>query len=71
MLWVGGHILRAGSDQLGWHTLEGVVGHAVESAGAVLAWLADTAVSAVIGLVVGVVVVVLMHLLSLVTRSAS
>jgi len=22
----GGHILRAGSDQLGWHTLEGVVG---------------------------------------------
>ena len=71
MLWVGGHILRAGSDQLGWHTLEGVVGHAVESAGAVLAWLADTAVSAVIGLVVGVVVVVLMRLLSLVTRSAS
>ena len=71
MLWVGGHILREGSDRLGWHTPEGLVGHAVESAGAVLVWLADTALSAVIGLVVGLVVIALMHLLSLVTRSAS
>jgi predicted DNA repair protein MutK len=71
MLWVGGHILRAGSDQLGWHTLEGLIGHAVESVGAVLTWLVNTAVSAVIGLAVGVVVFALMHLLSLVTRSAS
>ena len=39
MFWVGGHILREGIDHLGWHALEGLVGHAVESVGAVLAWL--------------------------------
>jgi predicted DNA repair protein MutK len=71
MLWVGGHILRAGSDHLGWHALEGVVGRAVGSVGGVLAWLADAGVSAVIGFVVGVVVFGLMQLLSVVTRSAS
>jgi uncharacterized protein len=71
MLWVGGHILRAGSDHLGWHSLEGLIGRATESVGGVLAGLADAAVSAVIGLVVGVVVVALMQLLSLITPSAS
>ena len=59
MLWVGGHILLAGSDHLGWHSLEG------------LARLANAVVSAVIGLVVGVLVLALMQLWSLVTRSAS
>ena len=59
MLWVGGHILLAGSDHLGWHSLEG------------LARLANAVVSAVIGLVVGVLVLALMRLLSSVTRSAS
>jgi len=49
MLWVGGHILLAGSDRLGWHTpyglvhhVEDQVHHGVESAGGVLAWLVNT-----------------------------
>ena len=78
MLWVGGHILLAGSDHLGWHTpyglvhhVEDQVHHGVESAGGVLAWLVNTGASAVIGLVVGAVVVALMHLLSFGRRTTS
>ncbi|MDH6198620.1 putative DNA repair protein MutK [Mycobacterium frederiksbergense] len=70
MLWVGGHILLAGTDTLGWHTLYGLVHHAeewvhhaVQGVGAVLAWLTNTAASAVIGLTVGAVVVAIMHVL--------
>ncbi|OSC43249.1 DUF808 domain-containing protein [Mycobacterium decipiens] len=71
MLWVGGHILLVGSHHLGWHTpyglvlhLEEHVHHAVESVGGVLAWLINTGVSAVIGVVVGALVVALMHLVA-------
>ncbi|WP_396916475.1 DUF808 domain-containing protein [Mycolicibacterium sp.] len=70
MLWVGGHILLVGTDTLGWHTLYGLVHHAEEwvhhavpGVGAVLAWLTNTAASAVIGLIVGGVVVAIMHVL--------
>lgn len=58
MLWVGGHILLAGTDELGWtgpyhlvHDLE----HAVEDLplGGLWAWLANTAISAAVGFVVG------------------
>ncbi|OMC04531.1 ABC transporter [Mycobacterium sp. NS-7484] len=71
MLWVGGHILLVGTDTLGWHTLYGWVHHAEEAVrhavgggfGGVLAWLTNTAASAVIGLVVGTVVVGVMHVL--------
>jgi uncharacterized protein len=73
MLWVGGHILLAGSDHLGWHTLydlvhsvEDRVRHSVKAVGGVLALLVETAASAVIGLIVGAVVVAVMHLLSFV-----
>jgi uncharacterized protein len=69
MLWVGGHILLVGTDTLGWHHpyavvhhLEGYV-HDVAGVGAVLAWLVNTAASAVIGLVVGAVVVAVVHVL--------
>jgi uncharacterized protein len=68
MLWVGGHILLVGTDELGWHPPYGVVHHWEEAVahvsgiGAVLAWLVNTAVSAVIGLIVGAVVVAVMHL---------
>ncbi len=68
MLWVGGHILLVGTDELGWHppydlvhTLEEAV-HAVPAVGGVLAWLAGTLASALVGLVVGAVVVAVMHL---------
>ncbi len=78
MLWVGGHILLAGSDHLGWHTpydlvhyVDDRVRHSVKAFGAVLAWLVNTGASAVIGLVVGGVVVALMHLLSFGRRGRS
>ena len=71
MFWVGGHILREGSDHLGWHALEGLVGHTLESVGGVLAWLLNTAVSAGIGLVVGLAVLALGRLPSVITGSAS
>jgi uncharacterized protein len=78
MLWVGGHILLAGSDHLGWHTpydlvhhVEDRVRHSVKAFDAVLAWLVNTGASAVIGWVVGAVVVALMHLLSFGRRGRS
>jgi predicted DNA repair protein MutK len=71
MLWVGGHILLVGTNTLGWHAPYGLVHHAeeyvrhaVEAVGGVLAWLVNTACSAVIGLVVGAVVVGIVHVLS-------
>ena len=70
MLWVGGHILLAGVDELGWHApydavhhLEEDVHHAVSGIGAVLGWLVNTFASAVVGLVVGAVIVAVMHVL--------
>jgi uncharacterized protein len=69
MLWVGGHIELVGLDDLGWHApydlvhdLEHEVSHAVSTGGDVLAWLVNTAASAVFGLVLGALVVVGMHL---------
>ena len=63
MLWVGGHILLAGSDELGWHDPYDKVHdleHGVEDIGAVggvLEWLVNTGASAVVGFVVGAVLV--------------
>ena len=58
MLWVGGHILLVGVDELGWHTLYDWVHHAEEAVGGgALGWCVNTLASAVIGLVVGAVVV--------------
>ncbi len=71
MLWVGGHILLVGVDDLGWHWPYGLVHdweHAITDAvsgffGSLLAWLVNTGVSAVIGLVVGALVVAVLHLI--------
>lgn len=69
MLWVGGHILLLGTDELGWHGPYSLVHHAEEAVhhiaglGAVLGWLVNTAASAIIGLVVGTIVVGVMHVL--------
>lgn len=63
MLWVGGHIILAGSDELGWHDPYDKVHdleHGVEDVGAVggvLEWLVNTGASAVVGFVVGAVLV--------------
>ncbi len=62
MLWVGGHILLVGADELGWHKPYELVHdleHHVEDwpAGGVLEWLVNTAASALVGVAVGLVVV--------------
>jgi predicted DNA repair protein MutK len=68
MLWVGGHILLVGLDELGVsvlydlvHHLEEDVGDALGAVGGVGAWLTNTAASAVLGVVVGAIVVAVMH----------
>ena len=69
MLWVGGHILLVGTDELGWHTVYGFVHHLEEAAheatgalGGVVGWLVNTLFSALVGLVVGAFAVVVMTL---------
>lgn len=60
MLWVGGHLVISNLAETFWHGPEDVVHvvtHAVEGAGPVVVWLADTAVSMVFGLVLGLIVV--------------
>ncbi|MEZ5258937.1 MAG: DUF808 domain-containing protein [Ilumatobacteraceae bacterium] len=65
MLWVGGHILLAGTDELGWHRPYEFVHHLEEPAhdvsgiGGVLGWLVNTAASAVVGVVVGFAIVMI------------
>jgi hypothetical protein len=69
MLWVGGHILLVGADELGLHApyealhhVEEAVHEATGALGGVLAWLVDTAASAVVGLLVGALVVLVLSL---------
>lgn len=63
MLWVGGHILLAGMHELGWsapydlvHSLEHAA-HGVPGVGSILGWFANTLASALLGLVVGSILV--------------
>ena len=69
MLWVGGHIILLGADELGFHPLYEFVHHLEEAAhdatgalGGVVGWLVNTLGSAILGLVVGAIVVVVMNL---------
>ena len=78
MLWVGGHILLVGVDDLGWHApydlvhyLEEAVHDAVPGVGGFLAWVVNTAASALVGVVVGAVAVTVWHLLPLPRRKGS
>jgi predicted DNA repair protein MutK len=63
MLWVGGHILIVGTYELGWDLLYDLVHHAenwvtdVPVVGTALAWLVNTLISAIVGVVVGSLVV--------------
>ena len=64
MLWVGGHILLVGADDLGWHgpyslvhSAEEAVHGAVGALGGLLGWFVNTLASAAVGLVVGALVV--------------
>lgn len=68
MLWVGGHIVVDSLHKLGWDGLYGPI-HAAEhavhemagGAGGVLGWLTNTALSAVVGLVLGAVIALGLH----------
>ncbi len=69
MLWVGGHILLVGSDELGLHAVYGAVHHLEEAAheatgalGGVVGWLVNTLASALVGLVVGALIVLVLAL---------
>ncbi len=67
MLWVGGHILLVGTDELGLHFLYSAVHHMEEAAhdatgalGGVIGWLVNTFFSAVLGFLVGALIVLVM-----------
>ena len=71
MLWVGGHILLLGVDELGWHapydlvhSAAEAVGEALAALGGLVAWLVETLASAAVGLAVGAVVVLVVTLVS-------
>ena len=63
MLWVGGHILIVGADELGWHMplqLAHGVGHLfidIPAVGGVLNWLGETVVAMIVGLLWGLMVI--------------
>jgi predicted DNA repair protein MutK len=68
MLWVGGHILLVGLDEIGVTFLYDTVHHAEEDvkdalggAGGVGAWLVNTGASAVLGLIIGAIAVAVME----------
>ncbi|KRE43690.1 DUF808 domain-containing protein [Knoellia sp. Soil729] len=77
MIWVGGHILLVGLDDLsqeyGWsllhhpyswvHHAEEWVHNATGPLGGILGWVTNTVGSAILGLIVGAVVVVILHLI--------
>jgi predicted DNA repair protein MutK len=69
MLWVGGHILLVGLDELGVHFLYDFVHHLEEDVheatgalGGALGWLTNTIASAILGTIVGAIVVTALHL---------
>jgi len=62
MLWVGGHILLVGLDELGVGFLYDFVHHLEEDAGGgVPGWLINTTASAILGVIVGAIVVAVLH----------
>jgi predicted DNA repair protein MutK len=65
MLWVGGHILLTGLDELGLSAPYDLVHHLEhdvhDALGGVAAWLTNTAASALLGIVVGAIVVAILH----------
>lgn len=63
MLWVGGHIVLVGADELGWHLPLGIahaVGHVfidIPAVGGALNWLGETVVAMILGLLWGLVII--------------
>lgn len=78
MLWVGGHLLLVGADELGLtapydvvHHAEEAVAEALGAAGPVAGWLVATLAAAVLGLVVGLLVVAVVHAVGVVRHRRS
>lgn len=78
MLWVGGHILLVGIDELGFHPpyafvhhLSEAVHHAVPGVGGALGWIVETFFSMVLGVLLGAVVVGAVHLVGRLRGRAS
>ena len=70
MLWVGGHILLAQSYEAGLrppyelvHDAEHWTAHAIGVFEGGVAWLVNTGISAVVGLLIGAVVALIVHVL--------
>ena len=64
MLWVGGHIFLNGLHELGWDPLYDLVHHAEEAVHhGVQGWIVNTALSAVFGLLLGLVIIGLLRVL--------
>lgn len=60
MLWVGGHLVVQNLAETLWsgpYDLVHVITHAIEAAGPVVVWIVDTAISAVFGLILGLLIV--------------
>lgn len=60
MLWVGGHLVLQNLEETFWagpYELVHVVTHAIEAAGPVVVWIVETAMSAIFGLVIGLIIV--------------
>jgi predicted DNA repair protein MutK len=60
MLWVGGHLIIENLAQTFWHAPHDIVHtitHAIEAAGPVIVWIVETALSAVAGLALGLLIV--------------
>lgn len=78
MLWVGGHILLVGMDELGFHPpyafvhhLSEAVHHAVPGVGGALGWIVETFFSMLLGVLLGAVVVGAVHLVGRLRGRAS
>ncbi len=62
MLWVGGHIILVGVDELGWHAPYEFVHHLETMVPAgFLAWLVNTICSLILGAIWGAILVAVMH----------
>ncbi|WP_298992982.1 DUF808 domain-containing protein [uncultured Pseudokineococcus sp.] len=78
MLWVGGHLLLVGADELGLtapyevvHHAEEAVAEALGAVGPVAGWLVATLAAAVLGLLVGLLVVAVVHAVEVVRHHRS
>ena len=64
MLWVGGHIILVGVDELGWHAPYELVHHLETMVPAgFLAWLVNTICSLILGVIWGAILVAVVHVL--------